>query len=192
LGVAALARSKDDLSRRSLALISNHQDVVAGALQQLGEYIARKAGSVSAKDPLIGFQAFHLCAGGRREIVEDLLQAGVCRLNAKALAVPGHGRVDRVVVCRPVRNFCNWRGGLNGYRSFLLRRGDSGCAGLDMVLSRFMRRRGFGGRCGRLRGDSWNVQEEWGKPHTGPHDGCNDRKCNPAVILRSSARECNP
>ena len=146
LGVAGLARSEDDLPRRPLTLIPNHQDVVAGALQQLGEHVAREARPVCAKDPLIGSQAFHLCAGGSREFVEDLLQAGVCRLNAKALAIPGDRRIARLVVCRPVGNFGH--GSLDGHRCCLRRRDGNGCAGLGMVLSRFMHRYSIGGRSG--------------------------------------------
>ena len=39
-----------------------------------------------------------------------------------------------------------------------------------------------------MRGGCWNVQEEWGKQHS----GCKGCKCNPAGILRSAAGERNP
>lgn len=51
--VCGLTGAQQELARRTLAEIADHDDVVAGALQKLGEDIARLAGSVCAKDTLI-------------------------------------------------------------------------------------------------------------------------------------------
>jgi hypothetical protein len=58
-------------------LIANHDDVIPGPLQQLGEDIARPAGTIYTEDALIGTEAFHLCADGGGNGIEYLLKAGI-------------------------------------------------------------------------------------------------------------------
>ena len=47
-----LGRQKDG-ARGSLALVPNHKDVVAGAVEQAGDHVARRAGAVGAEDALV-------------------------------------------------------------------------------------------------------------------------------------------
>jgi hypothetical protein len=70
-----LAGAEQNLPRRSLALIADHEHVIAGALQELGEHIARLAGAVVSKNPLIGSQPIYLCAGNGGNILQNLLEA---------------------------------------------------------------------------------------------------------------------
>jgi len=48
------AGAEHDLPGCSLALIPDHDYVIAGAIKELGEHIARLAGTVYAKDTLVG------------------------------------------------------------------------------------------------------------------------------------------
>jgi hypothetical protein len=84
----SLAGAQQDLARSAVALIADHQHVIAGALQKLRENVLGLARPVDAEDPLIAGEAFNLCAGVGAHFFEDLLQAGVGGGDAEALAVP--------------------------------------------------------------------------------------------------------
>jgi hypothetical protein len=71
------ADAEQYLARSSSALVADHDDVIPGTLQQLGQDIARSARAIGAEDSLIGAEAFNLCAGGGGNVVEYLLQAGI-------------------------------------------------------------------------------------------------------------------
>lgn len=101
---ACVAGAEHDLARSSLALIADEQHVVAGALQKLAEDIACRSGAVDAEDSLVGGESFDLCAGGGGNVVEDLLQAGVCGVDAQALTVPDDLGWGGVVVGWPERS----------------------------------------------------------------------------------------
>jgi hypothetical protein len=47
------ARAEHDLKRRSLSLISNHENVVAGSLQELRQYVPQLARAILAEYTLI-------------------------------------------------------------------------------------------------------------------------------------------
>ena len=51
--LAGVARTEDDLPRNALALISDHDHVVAGTLQKLGEDVMRRPRTKITEDPLI-------------------------------------------------------------------------------------------------------------------------------------------
>jgi hypothetical protein len=53
LRISRLATAQHNLPGRSLALIANHNHVVAGALKKLGEHVARLAGAICAKNALV-------------------------------------------------------------------------------------------------------------------------------------------
>lgn len=78
LRICGGASAEHDLARRSLALVADHEEVVAGAFQQLGQHVARGTGPERAENALVVVQAFNLCAGFGGNIGKDLLQAGVC------------------------------------------------------------------------------------------------------------------
>ena len=54
--------AQHDPARRALALIADHQYVVAGAVKKLRKHIARRPRAIRAKDPLIGVHSLHLDA----------------------------------------------------------------------------------------------------------------------------------
>jgi len=83
-----LAKAEQNLPRSSLALVPDHHYVVTGALQELGEHVARLTGPIDAEHPLIRIQTLDLCAGSGGDIVQDLLEAGVLGIDAEPLAVP--------------------------------------------------------------------------------------------------------
>lgn len=90
LSSAVLAGAQDDLARRSRRHVADHQDVVTGALQQLGEDIAGVSRAIGAEDALVSAEAVHLDAGDGGNVFENLLQAGVGRADAEAMTVPNH------------------------------------------------------------------------------------------------------
>jgi len=102
--VRGLAGAQLNLSRDSSSFIAHHDDVISGALEQLGENVARLAGAVNAEDALIGAHSFNLCPGCGGDILEDLLQAGVCRFDAETLAIPYDGGLGRAVIRGPFGN----------------------------------------------------------------------------------------
>src|ERR1019366_4005182 len=72
-----------NLARRSMALVANHENVVPRPLQELRKHVTSQAGTVGAKNPLIGAQSLDLGAGRRCHIPHNLLQAGVGCFNAQ-------------------------------------------------------------------------------------------------------------
>ena len=69
---AAAAGGEHDLPRCSLALVPDHEYVVAGAIEELEEHIARPSGTVGAKDSLVGAQALDFCPSGGGDILQNL------------------------------------------------------------------------------------------------------------------------
>ena len=102
LSAALQASAEQNLPRQALALIANHQDVISGALQQLREHIPRLARAIVAKDALVRGQAFHRGSCGRRNVLQDLLKAGVGRVDAKTVTVPKDRGLGGLIVGRPV------------------------------------------------------------------------------------------
>jgi len=102
-GVTRGLGAQQDLSRSAFAQVTNHQHVVAGSIQKLGQDVARLAGAKDAEDALIGPQALELDTGRSRDIRQNLLQAGVGGFNAQALTIPNDIGIGRLVVDRPVR-----------------------------------------------------------------------------------------
>src|ERR1039458_565795 len=103
-----MGSSEHDLARSSLTLIADHHDVVAGALQKPRKPLARRAGTVGAKNPLVGAQSLHLGAGGGGYIAQNLLQAGVGSLDAQTLAVPCDRGLAGLLVGRPLGELRRW------------------------------------------------------------------------------------
>jgi hypothetical protein len=113
--------SQDHGSRGSLAFIAEHQVVVAGTVQKLGENIFRLPGPIIAKHTLVFAEAFDLCAGLRGDLVENLAQVRVRCLNVQSFAVPGDGGLFGGFVRGPFGRFgslrrrgCSFRGSGHG------------------------------------------------------------------------------
>lgn len=98
-----LAETEHDLEGGSLPLLSNQNEVVAGAFEKLGEHVARGTGAVVAKNSRIGAQSFHLRAGCGGHIAQNLRQAGVVGLDAQAAAIPPDRGWGSFFVHRPAR-----------------------------------------------------------------------------------------
>lgn len=130
---------EEQLARRTLAQIANHENVITGPFEELREHYAGLTGSVCPKDPLICSESFNSCAGDRSHIVQNLLQAGVCGINAQSMTVPCYGRFARLIVNRPV-------GKLRLGRLGGLRRGCIGCSLVGQFLCGFLLSRFFSGR----------------------------------------------
>jgi len=64
-----------DLAGGSFAAIPNHEDVIAGAAEQLIDDVPRRSGPVVAKDALIGAESLDFDARGGGDLVENFLQA---------------------------------------------------------------------------------------------------------------------
>jgi hypothetical protein len=79
---------EDEFAGGSLALVADHQYVVARAIEQVCEHVAGGRGTVAAENALIVLDAFHLHSSSRRNIFQDLIQAGVGRADAEVPAVP--------------------------------------------------------------------------------------------------------
>ena len=62
LRATGLASAEYNLARRSLALVANHNHVVARALKELGENVARQARAICAEYPLIVAHSFNVGA----------------------------------------------------------------------------------------------------------------------------------
>jgi len=114
LRAPSVAGTEHDPARSSLALVSDHHYVIAGAEQKLAKHIARRAGAESAKNALVGVESFQLCAGEGGYVHQNLFQAGVGGVDAQALAVPRDRSLRRLFVGRPLRQFRRGRSCRNG------------------------------------------------------------------------------
>ena len=70
----ALGR-QHQFARRTLALVADNQDVIAGAVQQLIEHVPRRSRPIAAKDALVALFSFNLDPGRRRNLGQYLRQA---------------------------------------------------------------------------------------------------------------------
>lgn len=118
-GAAGSAGAEDDLTRCSLAKIANHHDVVAGAIEKLGEDVAGGGGTIFAVDACVGGESVDVSAGERGDFGEDIREAGVGCIDAEAVAVPDDVGGLRFFVCGPVGQLRNGddlerRRGVNG------------------------------------------------------------------------------
>jgi hypothetical protein len=84
-------RAQNDLAGRSLALVADHEDIVAGAFEKLGNYDSRAAWPVCAEDALVWAETLNSCACESAHFPQNLLQAGIRSIDAEALAVPDYG-----------------------------------------------------------------------------------------------------
>jgi len=83
----AAGGGEDELAGRTGALLADHEDVVAGALEELGKDGAGWGGAVVAEDALVGGEALDFEAGCGGDGVEDLFEAGVGGANGEGAAV---------------------------------------------------------------------------------------------------------
>lgn len=135
--ICCSADAKYDLPRCSLSLVADHEEVIAGAFQQLGKDLARGAGAEYSKNALIVVHALDFCAGICGNIGKNLFEAGICGLNPKPVAVPNDGGRVGLRVDRPLWGFGlgNWRGNSSRVRWMC-------CGWPDVSVAGFVRRRG--------------------------------------------------
>lgn len=74
-------------------------------MQKLCQHLFRGTGPVTPKHPLVGSQSSHLDARIGRNVMQNLLQAGVGCLNAQSAAVPCHSGRSRRFVDGPFGKF---------------------------------------------------------------------------------------
>jgi hypothetical protein len=102
---AGRAGAEDELPWGSLAKIADHDHVVAGAIEQLGENVARRAGTIITVNARIGGEAVDMGAGQGGDFSENLREACIGGFDAQALAVPNNPGGLGVIVCRPMGQF---------------------------------------------------------------------------------------
>lgn len=117
---AGRARAEDQLPWGSLAKVADHNHVVASAIEELGENVARRAGTIITVNTRIGGEAVDMSAGEGGDFSENLRQARIGGFDAQALAVPNNPCGLGVIVCRPMGQFGRGRDeslGCGGVRS---------------------------------------------------------------------------
>jgi hypothetical protein len=75
---SATLEGEDKLAGSSLPSITNHEDVVASAIQELVDDFASRSWAVVAEDALIVAEALNLDSGCGGDFMHDLLEAGIC------------------------------------------------------------------------------------------------------------------
>ena len=79
---AGATRTEDDMTRRALTQIACKHHVVTRTLQKLRQDILGLSRAIGAIDSLVLAHPFHLRPGNRSHVVQDLLQAGICGIDA--------------------------------------------------------------------------------------------------------------
>lgn len=78
------------MSRRALARVADHDDVVSGAFEQFRQDVARRAGAILAVDAGVGGEALNVNTGDAGDFRKNVGKAGIGGLDAEALAVPNY------------------------------------------------------------------------------------------------------
>jgi hypothetical protein len=124
---SAIALAEDELLGGTWTGVADHQYVVTRTVQQGGEHFSRGSGAVVTKDSFVASKAFDLHSGGRADVMQNLREIGIFRLNGEQSIAQfdlrtmsrklqhgvGFSRLRRGNVSRSGRRTCcgRWSGG---------------------------------------------------------------------------------
>lgn len=160
---SALARAENDVERKANGLVADDEDVVIGAVEELGEDIAGLPGSVVAEDALIVVEAIDLGAGLSGDLIEDGGKAGVLGDDVKALAVVRNVGRGGGIVDRPLGLRRQYGRGWDDRRLRLCGSGFAGCGATMGGLVRGLLRRVLGCDEGGREAGGEAEQRRWAR-----------------------------